>query len=98
MAAAVEPYDISLEAMTQAWLHDSAAGLEVVDQVVERFEVIGFEARHTGRHEPAEQHTAPARRRITGEHAQTQRDPTRGRDRSRVTDLELGQQHRKNLR
>ena len=91
--AAGEADPVGLEAVAQAGLRDAHAGLELEGEAVEVVEQLGVELVHVGRHDPAEEDAAEAGRRVHRQAQPTQGHPAGGRDRARVEDLELGQDH-----
>ena len=92
-----EPVAVDLEAMAKPRLHDALVAVDLVDQAVDvGDEVVGDVVDVAGDH-CAEQQAAEPGRRVDGQHQVAEGDTPRGRQRPRVPDLELGQEHRSDV-
>ena len=95
MAAAGQAVAVDLEPVTQAGLHDALTRLDLADEQGEVGHQVRVEATDMGRDYAPEQEAAEAGGRLDRQREMTERDATRRRNRTRMLDLELGQQHAK---
>ena len=92
--AAGEADAVLLEAVAEPGLRHAHALLELEGEAVEVVEELGVELLDVAGDDAAEQEPAEARGRGDREVRAPERHPSGGRDRPRVEDLQLGQDHR----
>ncbi len=88
-----ETVAVDLVAMQQPWLYDALAAADLIEQPVHIGDEVAGDVGEMCSDHRAQQQAPEARRRIDRQHQVSQRDATRRRDRTRVPDLQLGQQH-----
>ena len=88
-------HDIVLEAVAQAGLGDAPARLKIVDQAEEALMQVRIDVVMMRSHDGPEEYPAVARGGVGGQPVRAEGHPPRRGDSTRVSDLDLGQQHRR---
>jgi hypothetical protein len=92
-----ETDDVGLEPVTQTWLGDTEAPLDLDEEVTEVLALLVVHPRAVATHDGGEKDSTRAGRVLDGKVTLTERDPSCRGDRARVPDFQFSEHHEENL-